>query len=186
MKASSHRPKSQGTTVEKELVYDASQWEEEYMLTMCVELSRNASIQFGIKSWPVVPSGVCLLEILNILKSAVTEIVLLDCSHLERTKLKVTQGNEGSQGDNATKDETTPTAEDCEYRAFDLSCRIINQSAIATKKYMVPPSPGIPILSYPAPTPASEKTVKPQDVGVCRLVCLGSQSQMLARACLHQ
>lgn len=61
------------------------------MLTMCVELSRDASVQLRIKSWPVVPSGVCLLEILNILKSAVTEIVLLDSSHLKRMELKDTQ-----------------------------------------------------------------------------------------------
>lgn len=124
---------------------------------MCVEFSRDASVQLRIKSRPVVPSGVRLLEVLNILELTVTEIVLLDSGHLEQMEMEDTQRHEGSRGDNATKDETTSATEDCESRAFNLSCRIINHSAIATRKYMVPSNPGIPTLSYPAPTPNPKK-----------------------------
>lgn len=55
---------------------------------MGVKLSRDAPVQLRIKSWSIVPSGVCLLEVLNILELAVTKVVLLDSSHLETNEVK--------------------------------------------------------------------------------------------------
>jgi hypothetical protein len=68
------------------------------MLTMCVELSRDASIQFRIESRSVIPCGIGLLKILSILKLGVTK-VLLKSSHVERMKSNDTQ----KPGDNAMR-----------------------------------------------------------------------------------
>jgi hypothetical protein len=68
------------------------------MLTMCVELSCDASIQLRIKSRSVIPCGIGLLEILSILELGITKI-LLESSHVERMKSNDTQ----KPGDNAMK-----------------------------------------------------------------------------------
>jgi hypothetical protein len=68
------------------------------MLTMCVELSCDASIQLRIKSRSVIPCGIRLLKILSILELGVTKI-LLNSSHVKRMRSNDAQ----KPGDNAKK-----------------------------------------------------------------------------------
>lgn len=56
---------------------------------------------------------------------------------------------------------------------FNLSSRIVNQSAVVTKEYNGTTQYRYPHTVLPRALSRSEKTVKPQGVGVCRLVFLG-------------
>jgi hypothetical protein len=79
------------------------------MLTMCVELSCDASIQFRIESRSVIPCGVGLLKILSILELGVTKI-LLKSSHVKRMRSNDAQ----KPGDNAMKKGPDDKNRNCE------------------------------------------------------------------------
>jgi hypothetical protein len=79
------------------------------MLTMCIELSRDASIQFRIESRSVIPCGVGLLEILSIFELGITK-VFLKSSHVERMKSNDAQ----KPGDNARKKGPDDRNRNCE------------------------------------------------------------------------
>jgi hypothetical protein len=93
------------------------------MLTMCVELSRDASIQFRIESRSVVPCGIGLLKILSILELGVTK-VLLKSGHVERMESNDTQKPAGT-GTANQQDLNGPTASMLDRQLPPVSTRAV-------------------------------------------------------------
>lgn len=53
---------------------------------MCIELSRDASIQLRVEGWSVIPCGIGLFEIISILELGVANVFLLESGHVEQVK----------------------------------------------------------------------------------------------------
>jgi hypothetical protein len=55
---------------------------------MCIELSRDASIQLRVEGWSVIPCGIGLFEIISILELGVADVFLLESGHVEQVRSK--------------------------------------------------------------------------------------------------
>jgi hypothetical protein len=152
------------------------------MLTMCVELSRDASIQFRIESRSVVPCGIGLLKILSILELGVTK-VLLKSGHVERMESNDTQ----KPGVNAMRKGPGDRNRNCESTRLKWANCINPRSAIATSFYKGSGADTCLISPYPARTPQIRKGY--QEVWGCSAspwFVPKRSCQMLTRAWLYR